>query len=251
MKEKYLAFKEWKKNPRHKALYQLMCWFAFFAIVYLVAISGLFSADYVSNTSSKEVKDSLENYLNMTSYEYEYDIVYDTSNIKVTGVVFKDKNYFEIGTSKYYYDGSLYLVDEVQKKLIEQKYTTLPLDLMEMDQDSIHKWLSEGTKYETIEYNDGEKEVTYLYTQDEYEIKIKTEESDNLINNLELDLTEFMLARGTTVTTFTVNIVYDNINNISSYDRHYDEYEIIDMDGSTIIEEAPNSNEQVVIEGEV
>ena len=87
--------------------------------------------------------------------------------------------------------------------------------------------------------------------QDEYEIKIKTEESDNLINNLELDLTEFMLARGTTVTTFTVNIVYDNINNISSYYRHYDEYEIIDMDGSTIIEEAPNSNEQVVIEGEV
>ena len=112
MKEKYKAFKEWKKDPKHKALYQLMCWFGFFSIVYLVAISGLFSADYVpSSSSSESKKDSLENYLNMTSYEYEYSILHDSNNINVTGIAFKDKNYFEVGNNKYYYDGNLYLVD--------------------------------------------------------------------------------------------------------------------------------------------
>ena len=86
-KEKYRAFKEWKKNPRHKALYQLLCWFAFFGIVYLVAISGLFTANYVPRTDKKdEVQDSLENYLNMDSYEYEYSILQDSNK---AGKVFR------------------------------------------------------------------------------------------------------------------------------------------------------------------
>ena len=122
---------------------------------------------------------------------------------------------------------------------------------MEMDRDSIHKWLSEGTEYETVEYNDGGKKVTYLYSKDEYEIRIVTDESDNLINSLEIDLTEFMNANGTTVTTFSVNIEYNNINNISSYDRHYDEYAIIELTDSNIIEEEPTNNGEVVIEEEV
>lgn len=247
MKEKYRAFKEWKKNPRHKALYQLLCWFAFFGIVYLVAISGLFTANYVPRTDKKdEVQDSLENYLNMDSYEYEYSILQDSNTIKVSGIVCGEKNYFEIGSNKYYDDGKLYLVDEAQKKLIEQERISLPINLDDINQESIHKWLSEGTKYETIEYNDGVKVVTYLCLQDGYEIKIVTNESNNLINSLEIDLTQLMLSQGNQLLTFVVNVKYDNINNISSYDRHYDEYERVELNNQPEVEPDNNNYDEEV-----
>lgn len=249
MKEKYRAFKEWKKDPRHKALYQLLCWFAFFGIVYLVAISGLFRADYVPKTDSSKVsKDSLENYLNMEIYEYEYSILHDANTIKITGIISEGKNYFEFNSNRYYVDGVTYLVDEVNKKLVAQENINLPINLKEISPEAIHKWITEGSKHETIEYKDGSKKITYLYSKEGYEIKIVTNESKNMINSLEIDLTNLLLSRGEQLQTFIVNIKYDNINNISSYDRYYDDYERIELKDLTngVEEQNPNIyNEEV------
>lgn len=250
MKEKYRAFKEWKKDPKHKAAYQLLCWFSFFGIVYLVAISGLFHADYIpkTNSSEEEVKDTLVNYLDMKIYEYEYSILHDNNTIKIAGIVSDDKNYFELNANRYYEDTTTYLVDEINKQLIEQETIGLPISLKEINPESIHKWITEGTKYETIEYNDGNKKITYIYSKDGYDIKIITNESKNIINSLEVDLTNLLLSRGEQVLTFVVNIKYDNINNISSYDRHYDEYSIIALKNTTNEEVETNTdivNEEV------
>ena len=44
-----------------------------------------------------------------------------------------------------------------------------------------------------------------------YEIKIVTNESKNMINSLEIDLTSLLLSRGEQLQTFIVNIKYDRI----------------------------------------
>lgn len=248
MKDKFLAFKEWKKNPRHKALFQLLCWFIFFGTLYLLACVGIFSPKYKSSYDSsdkgKVTDNSIDNYINMSSYEYEYNISYDNNIVTIKGIVYNDKNYFAIGENKYYDNGELYLVDEENQKLLPNPIIDLPIALAEMDRTTIHLWLSEATIYETISYKDGSKIITYKYSPtDEYEIEIIANENDNLINTLEIDLLELLLTKNIEYNNFNINISYKNINNILSYEKNYDEYEIVDV--------VENENNEELVEEEV
>lgn len=233
MKEKYRAFKEWKKNPRHSALFKLLCWFIFFSALYLLACAGVFSPKYRSNNktdnSGKITNDSVENYINMNSFEYQYIINYDDNTVVIDGIVYDDKNYFSIGDNKYYEDEVIYFVDEENKLLIANPEIELPILLNEINRTTIYLWLSEGTTYEKISYNDGStsKIIKYAPTE-EYAIEIAIKEKENLINSLEIDLVELLQAKNITYNTFLVNINYTNINNISLYEKNYDEYEIIE-----------------------
>ena len=242
MKEKYRAFKEWKKNPRHKALYQLLCWFIFFAVLYLVAISGLLSPSYTPSAKSKDkgkvTDNSIENYINMESYEYKYDISYDDNNIIIEGIVFEDENYYTIGDNKYYDNGTLYFVDDENKQLIANPNMELPISISEIDRNVIYTWLNDSLIDETIEYNNGDKVITYTYVPSEdYEIEIIAKENEHLINSLKIDLLQLLLTKDLQFNNFDIDITYTNINNISSYEKNYDEYKIIGEDGEVILPE--------------
>lgn len=245
MKEKYRAFKEWKKNPRHHALYQLLCWFIFFFTLYLIAISGIFSPHYQSTTNTKKNNNSIENYQEMKSYEYKYEISYDNKNIIIEGIAFKDKNYYSIGENKYYDDGTLYLVDEENKQLIANPDINLPILLSEIDNNIIYTWLSEASINETIEYNSGDKVTTYDWSKDNVSITMIAKENDNIINNLELDLSEFVATKGLQYEQFKVNITYTNANNISSYTKNYDEYTVIGEDDEINQQEENNRDDNI------
>lgn len=251
MKEKYRAFKEWKKNPRHRALFELLCWFIFFGILYLIAVSGVFSPKYRTsnrdNESGKMTNDSIENYINMSSFEYQYIINYDDNTITIEGIVYDGKNYFTIDDNKYYEDEILYLVDEENKLLIANPEIELPILLSEIDRNAIYLWLNDGSTYEKISYNDGSTSKIIKYSPtEEYVIEISTKEKEHLINSLEIDLTELLQAKNIVYNTFLVNITYTNINNISSYEKNYDDYKIVEAENDEeIVEEA---NEELVEE---
>ena len=246
MKEKYKAFKEWKKNPRHKALYQLLCWIMYFVILYLVAISGIFGPHYKSSSSPSEenfTSDVVENYRIMNSYEYEYNITYDEQIIIIKGLAFEDKYYYTIGDNAYYDDGILYLVDEENKQLIVNPEIELPIPLLEIEQGSIYNWLKEAIVDESIEYSNNDKKVTYKYAPtNEYEIIINTSEKDYLINELEMDLTNFLLSKDIQVNTFKFNVKYTNINNIKSYEKNYTDYQVIGLEEDTDEETVEDTN---------
>ena len=235
MKEKYQAFKKWKKNPRNKALYQLLCWFLFFFILYIVAISGIFSPSYTPNYSSdsdkvKVTSNSIDNYGNMQSYEYEYNIIYNNENIVMKGLAFEDNKYYTIDNNTYYDDGTIYMVDDENKQLIADPVINLPITITEIESEAIYNWLKEAVVDESIEYNDGNKTVTYIYEPtEEYAIKLIAKEKDYLIYNIEVDLTEFLLTKNIQISQFKININYTNVNNISSYDKNYDDYELINV----------------------
>lgn len=254
MKEKYRAFKEWRKNPRHNALFQLLCWFIFFATLYLLACSGVFSPKYRASSRDDNVgkvtNDSIENYINMNSFEYQYIINYDDNTVTIDGIVYDGKNYFSIGDNKYYEDEVIYLVDEENKLLIANPEIDLPISLSQIDRTAIHLWLSEGSTYEKISYNDGSTSKIIRYSPtEEYVIEIDIKENEHLINSLEIDLVELLQAKNMQYNNFKVNISYTNINNISSYEKNYDEYEIveekIEQDNSEVVED---TNEELVEE---
>lgn len=249
MKEKYRAFKEWKKNPRHNALYQLLCWFIFFATLYLLACAGVFSPNYQSSNTNKEnnkfTTNTVENYGKMNNYEYEYNINYDNNSIVIKGIVYDSKNYFTINDIEYFDDGNLYLVDHENRKLLMNPTTNIPISLSEISQESIYLWLSGATKIDSLEYKDGTVLVTYLYSPTpEYDIKITSSEKDYLIDSLKIDLLEFLLTKNLHYTNFTIDISYTNINNIYSYEKNYEEYEVIDQN-------AELNNSETLVEGEV
>lgn len=235
MKEKYAIFKEWKKNPRHKALYQLLCWLVFFFVLYLVAVSGILSPSYTpANNNDNEVKltsNSIDNYGNMVSYEYEYNITYDDTSMIIKGIVCDNKKYYTIGDISYYDDGTLYLVNEDNKQLIANPEINLPIRLTEIDRNAIYAWLNDAEVYEKIEYNNGDKVITYIYTSAEkYEIRIIAKESEHLIKSLEIDLSQLPLTGNLQVNHLKIDINYTNINNISSYEKNYSGYELIGVE---------------------
>lgn len=243
MKEKYKAFKEWRKNPRYNALFKLLCWFIFFATLYLLACAGVFAPKYKSSSkdsnNGRVTNDSVENYINMSSYEYEYNIKYDDNTVNINGIFYDNKYYFSIEDKNYYDNGTLYFVDEDKKQLIEITDIDLPISLNEIERNIIHMWLDEGEIYETIAYKDGSKIVTYLYSPtDEYDIKVVATESEHLINYVEIDLLELFQTKNIEYNNFNVNIKYTNINNISSYEKNYEkDYEIIALEDEPVLEE--------------
>lgn len=244
MKEKYRAFKEWKKNPRHRALYQLFCWFIFFATLYLLACLGVFAPKYQYRSANEtEEENSIINYLKMNNYEYEYNIKYNQFDFTVKGVFFDKKQYFTINNQPYYDNEKLYVVDNINRTLIKIDENSLEIPLNDISHDMIATWLENATITETIEYNDGEKNVTYFFQSDlGYTIEFKTTEKDNFIQNINFNLVDYLNNKGLNCSQFEVNLSLTNINNISSYEKDYDSYQILndEMIGEEVLENAQN-----------
>lgn len=236
MKENYRKFKELMKNSRYRAIIKLFLWFLFFALLYLIINNGMVTSKYVSNNSNnngkiKKTNDAIENYKNMKNYEYMYTFTYNDGSDKtiiVNGTYFDEKYYFSIGDNNYYFADELYLVLKDTNELVLDPKIDLPISLTEIDKGVIYNWLSSSSKESEITYNDNSKIAEYLYSvKDAYKIIIETFIKDYYIEKIDINLVDFLSTKNLQLQKFNVKIEYKNINNISSYERNYDKYEVI------------------------
>lgn len=233
MKEKYKKWKEWMQNPRYRALAKLGWWIIFFVIVYFIVISHSPGKLYGGGDEEAKVSnDEIENYVNMTSYEYEYSLTYkeNEKNITViiTGTHYDKKDYFTIADREFYDDGTLYEVIRSEKKLLGIHDLGLPISLYDIYPTQVHVWLKMGTLEEEIKYHDETKNTSYFYKIDEdLVIDLSVISNKNYIVSIEIDLVDFLYTKDLQFEKFDVILKYKNINNISSYERNFSEYTIV------------------------
>jgi hypothetical protein len=232
MKENYRKYKELMKNPKYKALNQLVLWFMFFGIIYLIVLLGFGSRIPISSTDNNvKEKITLDNYIEMNSFVFSYDFKYQDTidkELNINGTFIDDKYYFKIDETEYYYDNKLYMVKRDNKKLISNPDIGIADFLFEIDYKTIHNWIKDSSKESETKYKDGMIITDYLYSIDDTKnIMIKISEKDKRINNITLDLVDFLSTNDLRYNKFELYIEYTNVNNIDSIDNNYDEYEII------------------------
>ena len=205
-----------------------------------------------SNIKKTNSKNAIENYGNMNSYEVTYDINVIEKNInktyKITGTYYEDKYYLILDNKTYYIvEDKIYLVDDINNKLIlltDKNSIFNKFDfnlLLKKDTYNTIKYSEEKAK---TEYKDGTATVEYLYKnyKGNY-INMVVKEGNGLINSIDYDFTNYY--DKTIYQSLKVNVTYSNIDNLSSYNRNYDKYTIVDNVNITS-NKVVNSNSNVI-----
>lgn len=244
MKEFKELIKELYKDKRKKGLVSLLLWFLFFVIIFLFLGNPRdMKYTYIETSNSndntvKVSKSSLENFKTMENFEYSYLITINENNItntyKVDGTYYNEKYYFETsGYSYYLKDNNIYLVDDSLKQLTlvgnlsNNNSVFNYLDLKLLTKDNINTFITSSEKVNEVTYKDGNGTKEFRYTNyDNRIINITTKEYGNIINSIELDFSKYF---GSKYQVFSVVITYKNVNNISEYNKNYDDYEIKDV----------------------
>lgn len=213
MKEKIEILKKLWQIPRYKAIIQLLLWFIFFFVLFFIYyIFSLFKEEVnVYNKQDDEVKKSvIESYIEMENYEYEYKISYilnnETFEKNISGTKYNDKNTFKILSDKY-----SIINDQIYDSNNQIVSNLLDYDLINLEPKNIYNMINECSDKEEIKYSDGKIKTEYIGI--DYSIIVIEEES--LIKEIEIDVTK--LINNPKITYYDVKIIYENINNIDSY----------------------------------
>lgn len=236
MKEKYKKCKEMLKNPKKKALFKLGCWFFFFAILYLIIliVPHANTSSYRSSSSNRNTitNDAITNLLNMSSFEYVYTFSYLDEVVEITGVFYENQYYFQYLDSDYYAkENTVCLVDFSNHSLVPTEEFLVLLSLRELSKEVLYDWLTNGELMEKKEYSDGKTVSTYRYKLEEnHYIEMTITENAHIIDTIHLDLTDYFQSKAIEYDSFQVELQYQEVNNLVSYSKNYEDYEILGGD---------------------
>lgn len=228
MKEKIKRIKEMAKNPRKKALLQLGAWILFFFISYIIIILLPHPTPKYESPSSSNSVDSISQFQEMNNFEYAYTFSYQGKQEQIVGTYFDEKYYFTY-LGKEYYSAleNIYQVNSINKTFIPVDNFIINLSLKELSVDSLTQFMKDGKLLEEKEYKDGKKVSNYEYIKDEKKIIITAVEKDKYIRELSLDLKEYMSNETIIYDNFQVTLELNEINNLSSYNKNYLDYQVV------------------------
>ena len=235
--------KEVRSDKRKKGLFSLGLWFLFFVFVFLLLGNprdsyenyykqqSKLEEEDVNNTKVQLLENSLENYNNMSNYEFSYNIDISINNINkthiLTGTFYDNKYYLEMNNIKYYIDGNnIYIVD-INNKLLKKisKFNVDILDISTILKDNLYTMIKSSEEISSKSYVDKSIVREYLYKNyNNKTINISFTEKDKLINKVIVDYKNYF----DSYQNFMVTINFDNINNINEYTVNYDDYTIIE-----------------------
>lgn len=211
MREKIEAFKKLWAIPRYKAIIQLILWISFFFILYLVMCTIAIFNKPVQNNSNIVVKTALENYQEMSNYEYIYEYNYILNNenksLTINGTKYNDQNTFKLLGTKYS------IIDNTILDVNNNTVTNLTdYDITLLLPNNIVALLETAINKEVTKYSDGKAKTEYEFD----DMLITTYDNNQYITEIELDLTKYMQKTNSKITYYTIKITYENINNIDS-----------------------------------
>lgn len=232
IKSFFRTFKEAWDNPRLRAIITLGFYVVFFLFVFIY-IFVMESIGQNSGIKSLQEADPFMAYQSMKSYEYTYDITstdgVNSLNHKILGVHTENLDSFSINNYKFY------IQDNVIYSKIEGVQITdiLPIDLMMLTPSNlsnyfVNDYLTNKTTYENgdmkaefsipvYNFNIAFLQGTLLDNPNYVIITVYIE--DNHIQRLSINLDELMKLVDVTIQNYTIDITYNNINNIKSVEE--------------------------------
>ena len=232
--KKYLEYiKVIRKDKRKRAIAGLVFWFIFFLVI--IPIIGRVPKDITiksyDGVNDKEViKESIDSYKIMNSYNVEYLVEINENNYTINGTYYNEKNYYVYDSNNYYlYNEKLYYVDDINKQLKKVNVDNNVFNIIDINlltKDSLHTFITSSEEESKTSYKDGKVVRNYVYTtSDNRKMYITTTEIDNMINMIVIDYRDYLK---TSYTIFKVTCNYQNINNILEYNKDYANYKIFE-----------------------
>lgn len=213
--EKYKKLKEMWKNPKTHSLIVLGFWLVFMLVVILVVRTTAGSSPAPKQTTTDAV---------VNSYEFSY--IKDDSIIN--GQAYNDSLNFYINNQHYYYNKNTYLIEGVSKtkidfdlnilKITPKLLKNLTSNITPTKTNDISQYLVPLDRFVNLYEIDTNLDLTKLMT---YNIIVNIHTKDNLMDQVTLDLTNYMKQKGID-TNYIVAIYYYNINNVSDFTKGYD-----------------------------
>ncbi len=227
-------FKDIFKNKRKRAVVSLLFWIAFFVIVFfMIGGSNTVPKEYRSGESRPSVN-ALDNFKKMSNFEFSYLITIEdkvVNNYKIDGTYYNKNYYFQMNGQDYYFmDNNVYLVNDNERKLVKfnsidstNLFNIINFELL--TKDSVSTFIESSEEKNKTTYKDGKVVTNFVYKNyDNKQISIVSSEYSNIIDNIEMDFSNYF---NQNYKQFTINMTYKNINNIANYDKNYDDYQII------------------------
>lgn len=222
-KTKFETLKELWKNPKTHNIIVLIFWFIFIGgVILFFKISSAFSTNDSTNQTTETV-DPLENYNEMTSYEFTYI----ANNLSLNGISYEDKYLLYLDNQKYYKSDSLYKIGE-NIEISEEP------EILKLNNTMIYNLIKDITAITNAEYdsylvplisfiNTYEGITVEDYSLTAYNIIINVYTEDEVVNKITVDLTSYYNYKEINIDSYILTINYYNINNISDFTQEYDE----------------------------
>ncbi|MBQ9011546.1 MAG: hypothetical protein IJ093_02735 [Bacilli bacterium] len=214
----YEKIKELWNNSKTRSIIVLGFWLAFIFLVIVFARVSFPS----SNESNVIIND---NFASLNSY----DFTYETSDLLISGQQYDKKQLFYLNNHRYYYNENVYLFDD--KAIIQNNFD---LNVLKINHLFLNNLLN------GINYSNGDGFRQYVVSLDRfinlyeidtdldlskamnYNIVVTVYTSDNIINKVVMDLTNYRILKTGDNTRYLLNIYYYNVNKLSDFSIDFD-----------------------------
>ncbi len=214
MKEYWHKFKEFRKDPKKKSISLIIIYGLFFIFVYFYIKSNT-TIDY--NTSNQNISQTINE---VTSYEYNYEIIKNNNIFKTKGIFYNNENKIELNNNYEIKDNNIYVADDFVIKIdtLNNKlnYNNIKSFISNYEYDSKTEYKDNTIKYTYTISNKDIKEFLAEDTINEENSTITIYEK-NYIFKVEFDLSKFYNQDN-----YLINIEFNNVNNISNIESKED-----------------------------
>ncbi len=230
----WAKFKEIWQNKRYRSLIIL----GLYIIIYIFLIIVLGSSNETTTLppeTQEEPKTALENYQDMTNYEFVLEITEqkDSNEIKHSYNGKTDGEVTIINDTYYLKDNIIYEIVGEQIRILEA--TLVEINLFKLKPANLYELINLGElNYET-KFADESMEKSYLVplkdviknfkgediADPKTTIEIKYKEENNNITSIELDLSNYQKHYYENTDIYNVKITYNNIGNVETLKQDY------------------------------
>lgn len=198
--------KEAWHNERGRAIITLCLWILFFIICF-----GLLN--YGNSSSNSTLEQRFDN------YEYYMELTINNKRYNIEGIRYQEKELIEIEELNKEYINDFSNIKELYN-----------LDLKYLRLETIKNNVENATSKREVTYTDGSFKVFYEikaseflisdsdnYINDEL-INLDVKYKNNIISNVNVDLTNKMKKINKNITNYKIDIIYTNIGNIKDFE---------------------------------
>lgn len=216
MKEKFKKFKEFTSDKRNGALVKLGFWFIFllFVIIYVRVMNSKTPKYIPTENLPQTITEGVKNFKSVNSYEYSIEYNYNGNIFKMNGKKYNDKWLINYNDINYYYDGNI-LTNADTKEEVDK--TNIDLILM-VDAQKVYDYLLNSEYVSKTENVNNELIIKSKVALDNTENEIETINKDNILESININLTNYYKTKDENCLNLNVSIKYSNLNNIEDFD---------------------------------
>ena len=215
--------KELWKNPKTHDITVLLFWLIFIIIV-IIFTRG------ITQTSSN-IPTPNTNIQNVTTFENikSYDFTYKTKDLEISGQAYNEATVFYLNNKRYYYKNNIYQIEDNPVLINDYDPSVLKINaiflnnlvsgITPLDNQNFKQYIVPLDRFINLYDIDTDIDLTKAIN---YNIPVSVYLTNNEINKVVLDLTNYYTLKTGTNTNYQVTINFYNVNNVSDFSKDYD-----------------------------